>query len=155
MGLKDNMGKVEAPKDHGDGRRSTPTAKMREFAEKIASGLKIDEPDMYSFDSVKQFIDEHGEKFKNRAPSKAQLEFAEKIAESSGISLPETAKKTSMAISAWINEHKSNAVFGPSDKQIAFAEKLSAEKGIEIPEEAMRNGKKMGEWLDKHVTKKR
>jgi hypothetical protein len=41
------------------------TEKMREFAEKIAEALHIDEPDYNDFGEVSEFIDEYKDEFYN------------------------------------------------------------------------------------------
>lgn len=162
MSLKNNLGtgtntgkestgtaKEKSTGKGGSPRRSGPTDKMQEFAHKIAYGLNIDMPNLSDFDAVRKFIDENVDKFKNRAPTPAQMEFANKIASEIGESIPREVSSTSVALSAWIDANKGRlAPFQPTRKQVDFAMKIADKKGIEIPPDILEDARKLSEWID-------
>jgi DNA topoisomerase-3 len=97
--------------DAGGGRPPTPA--MKRFADSIARHKGIKPPAGYakSGSICRAFLDRHapkkdsgelpGEK-DSKPPSASQVSFAEKISREKGIDIPDEAKATSVAVSAWI-----------------------------------------------------
>ncbi|WP_207539617.1 DNA topoisomerase [Sabulicella rubraurantiaca] len=92
-----------------------PTPAMKGFAERLAQQKGLSLPKGYSKDGdlVRAFLDQHapkrdtapGEGEGPRPPSEAQLRFAEKISGEIGKPIPDDARASSKALSAWIDKH--------------------------------------------------
>lgn len=87
-----------------DGRKSAPTVKMIDFAEKIAArkGDTLPPEVRSDFDACKAYLDQNA----STAPSEKALEFAKKIAEKKGAAIPEDALKSGKQLSVWIDANK-------------------------------------------------
>ncbi len=94
-----------------------PTPAMKRFAKSLAEQKNIKPPPGYtkSGSICRAFLDQHaprkadGETAGELAPkpaSRAQLSFAENIAQEKGIVIPDKAKASSVAISAWIDANR-------------------------------------------------
>jgi len=82
-----------------------------------------------------------------------QLQFARKIAEGSGITLPWDVQQDRRALSVWIDENRSKLFSGhgssePSSKQVAFAERIARMKRRAVPQECFRDRTMMSRWID-------
>lgn len=99
-----SLGGNTTENDMSDNR--APTAKMLEFAKKIAdkTGKKLTDETMSDFEACKQFIDEN--KDAANGPSEKQVKFAEGIAKSKGLTIPGELLKDGRALSKWIDENK-------------------------------------------------
>ncbi|MCW8088480.1 DNA topoisomerase [Sabulicella glaciei] len=92
-----------------------PTSAMKGFAERLAKEKGLSLPKGYAKDGdlVRAFLDQHAPKREGpaqegegpRPPSEAQLRFAEKISTEAGKPIPDDARASSKALSAWIDKH--------------------------------------------------
>jgi hypothetical protein len=108
---RNTQGERKSMSENGENQRSgPPTPKMLEYAEGIATKLKLrlpaDVPD--DFASCKAFIDEHKDAAAAipQAPSPKQLSYAESIAKRKNLTIPDDALKSAKEISAWIDANK-------------------------------------------------
>ena len=82
-----------------------------------------------------------------------QIQFARKIAEGSGITLPWEVQQDRRALSIWIDENRSKLLPGsvssePSSKQVAFAERIARMKRRAVPQECFRDRTMMSRRID-------
>jgi hypothetical protein len=82
-----------------------------------------------------------------------QLQFARKIAQGTGITLPWDVQQDRRALSNWIDENRSRLMSGPvssepSSKQVAFAERIAWTKRRAVPQECFRDRTMMSRWID-------
>lgn len=144
------------------GKTSKPTSKMTAAAKSVAErkGVKLPSGVLSDSAKCKAFLDEHmGDRPKSAdgtstpfPPSEKQIAFAERIASDTGADIPEEARASSKALSAWIDEAKKKAPpRAPSEKQMALAEKLSDEKDVPLPEGARTDMKICSGFIDKHM----
>lgn len=122
------------------GAKQKPTPNMVNAAKGIAEAKQLKLPPGCLTDSAvcRKFLDEHmakravGEDGKPvaYAPSEKQLALAEGISARMGIAIPDEARKSSKAMSAWIDSIKRP----PTEKQLSLAKKLSEEKGEALPQ---------------------
>ena len=82
-----------------------------------------------------------------------QLQFARKIAQETGVSLPWDVQQDRRTLSSWIDEHRGKLSVGitssePSSKQVAFAERIARMKRRAVPQECFRDRSMMSRWLD-------
>ena len=102
-----------------------PTSKMLRFVKNIARQKGIKPPSGYtkSGSICRNFLDQHAPKkighetaggLGSRPASPAQMLFAEKIAQNKGIIIPDEAKSSSTAMSAWIESNKGKGPKAPS-----------------------------------------
>ncbi len=100
----------------GDAGGRPPTPAMKRFADSIARQKGIKPPPGYtkSGSICRTFLDQHAPKKAGgesrgesgpRPASPAQMLFAEKIAQEKGIDIPDEAKASSAAMSAWIGSN--------------------------------------------------
>jgi DNA topoisomerase-3 len=92
---------------------------MKRFADSVARQKRIKPPVGYtkSASICRAFLDRHapkndrgeapGEKG-SKLPSPAQVSFAERIAREKGVDIPDEAKTSSVAVSAWIASNQSD-----------------------------------------------
>lgn len=94
-----------------------PCPAMRKFVEDLAARLKVKPPAGYtkSAEACRGFLDRHAPKRAGaegasdgpaREPSAAQRLFAERIAQERGTTVPEEAKASARALSAWIDANR-------------------------------------------------
>ncbi len=112
---------TEGPPLFGDAGSRRPTPAMKRFADSISRQTGVKPPPGYATSGsiCRAFLDQHAPR-KNRADteeagasgsrpaSPAQLLFAEKIARDKGIVVPDTARTSSAAMSAWIDSTQGN-----------------------------------------------
>jgi DNA topoisomerase-3 len=92
-----------------------PTPAMKRFAESLVRQKGIKPPPGYktSISICRKFLSEHapkkaeGEKLDFKPVSPAQMLYAKKIAQGTGVVIPEEAKANSAAMSAWIDSNRS------------------------------------------------
>ena len=98
-----------------------------------------------------------GTRPEGNAPSKAQIGFARKIAESAGINLPEDIASDRKALSDWIDANHSAlpkvAAKPPSEKQVQLASKLAERDNVEIPDAAIKSARELFRWIDQRMGK--
>ena len=88
-------------------------------------------------------------------PTDRQLQYAEKIANSAGITLPRDARLDRADLSRWIeaNRHRiarSKRVADnlPTARQIAWAERIARGRKRSIPDEYYKNRELLAKWID-------
>lgn len=92
-----------------------PTAKMVEFAKKLAEMKGVKLPKGLASDSniCRTFLDTHATKREEGAapgkPSEKSVAFAKQIAQSLGADIPEAAMRNQKSLSEWINANKDKA----------------------------------------------
>ena len=141
------------------GAKQKPTPNMINAAKMIAERKELKLPAGCLTDSAicRKFLDENatkrpvGEDGKPVAypPSEKQLAMAEDISARTGIPIPDEARQTSKALSAWIDSVKRP----PSEKQIALARRLSEEKGEALPAGAEADQKICSDFITKMMNK--
>ena len=104
-----------------------PTPAMKRFAESLVRQKGIKPPPGYktSISICRKFLSEHapkkaeGEKLDFKPVSPAQMLYAKKIAQGTGVVIPVEAKANSAAMSAWIDfEPKREAPQAPSQDRL-------------------------------------
>lgn len=150
------------------GKAGRPTPKMLELAKKVAERKGVKLPAKAGSDAsvCRAFLDANlpprdpnapeGQGF---PPSDKQLAFAERIAGETGKEIPQDARSSGKALSAWIDANREGGggaggsgggAYPPSDKQLAFARRIAEEAGKEIPAAALSNGRELSAWIDKN-----
>lgn len=165
-----DIGRRNSPVVTGDkmsGRKGSgnmyPSEKMVNFAKMIADETGADIPGdvINSMPELKQWIDEqsatmpHDEEGKLIfKPSMSQISFAEKIAQSAGLDIPNECYQNKKEMSRWIDENKSHLPSGrATDKMVALSRKIydfCIKEGKEVPDPAgLENDfEGMKNWLD-------
>ncbi len=84
-----------------------------------------------------------------------QMQFAEKIAAQSDVSLPDEIRMDRRAMSTWIETNRPRRTLiatqfsnYPSSKQVAFAERIARIKHRDVPQECFRDRGMMSRWID-------
>jgi hypothetical protein len=82
-----------------------------------------------------------------------QLEFARKIAQGTGITLPWEVQQDRRALSVWIDDNRGQLMLRspstePSSKQVAFAERIARMKRRAVPQECFLDRSIMSRWID-------
>src|SRR5208282_6610903 len=101
----------------GDGGSRRPTPAMKRFADSIARGKGVKPPPGYATSGsiCRAFLDQHAPKKADagipgasgsKPASPAQMVFAEKLAQETGIVIPDEAKASSAAMSTWIDSNQ-------------------------------------------------
>jgi DNA topoisomerase-3 len=114
-----------------------PTPAMKRFADSLARQKGIKPPPGYktSISICRKFLNEHapkkaeGEtpgKLNSKPPSPAQLLYAKKIAQGKGLIIPDEAKASSGAMSAWIDSNRGSKRRGRSRKTVFKPARLVA-----------------------------
>lgn len=92
-----------------------------------------------------------------RAPSVKQLEFAERIAEQTGVPLPEEARTSMSACSRFIDENKSkmpsSGSLPPTQKQLEFVKRVAQAAGVAVPEGVLSDARECSRFIDEHKSK--
>lgn len=106
MGLTTHEMEPRTMSNDSQPRNNPPTAKMQEFAKKIADMKKERIPDevMSSFDACKKYLDDNKETASR--PSEKQLTFANSIALRAGVTIPAATLANGKDLSAWIDANK-------------------------------------------------
>ena len=135
-----------------------PTPAMKRFADSIARRKRIKPPPGYtkSGSICRAFLQQHapkkagGETTGEHGPkmaSPAQVSFAEKIAQEKGVVIPDEAKASSAAMSAWIDSNQS-AKPGKGRRRTADKRPLSAAAKSMAPTKRTRKPKTVSAAVD-------
>ncbi len=153
-----------AKANYGSGGANYPSEKQLNYAKMISDELGVDIPGevMGSSRELGNWIDEQSRGMPRDAEGKivfkasmGQISFAERIAQSAGLQVPEECYRDRRAMSKWIDEN--GALAGPgraTDKMIATARKIYEKARMEgrgdVPEPAAceDNFQDMKKWLD-------
>uniref|UniRef100_A0A7S2MDI0 Uncharacterized protein n=1 Tax=Haptolina brevifila TaxID=156173 RepID=A0A7S2MDI0_9EUKA len=84
--------------------------------------------------------------YSNFAPSEKQLQYAQRLAQRTGLDLPPEALSDKESCSAFIDEALSKSP--PSANQVAYAKSLAQSACIELPEQVLRSAKSCSEFID-------
>jgi DNA topoisomerase-3 len=115
-----------------------------EFVQKIAGNITR---------LIASIVGEAAELAANRAPSEAQVRYANTIAQALGVAAPAEGAPFAQ-VQGFIDQHADAfASLPPSPAQLAFAEKVAGEKGIELPADVRTNRSACGAWLDVNAPK--
>jgi DNA topoisomerase-3 len=142
--IKANAGRIVF-----NGTPSKPTKPMIDAAKSIAERKKLTLPRsaLRDFDACREFLNEHGEKRDpNAAPSKDQLELAEKLQKETGLPLGEDVRASTAELRKWIDQAILKSP--PQEKQLAFARKLSGETGRSLTTAELASRKLLSEAID-------
>jgi len=128
-----------------------PSEKQLQYAQSLAEQNNVEVPEGALLDSgqCSDFIDQQlevrggafGKTSGGWAPTQKQLQYAQSLAERSGVEIPEGALQDKQQCSDFISqqlEGRGPIPIGsqaPSEKQLAYAKSLAEDNGVDIPDE--------------------
>lgn len=142
------------------GKTQRPTMNMVNAADTIAKRKNIKPPVKYKTDAAvcRAFLQKHlpkrepGQEGAPSAPSEAQLNYANRIAEQIGKPLPDTATGNARELSKWIETNKP-ADNPPTEKQVGFARRLAEENDVALPKDVETSMSACSAFIKKYMGK--